>query len=1188
MTEEINTLSIAFFNVNGLRNPVKRHAIFQHFKKFSHDLICIQETHLVEEDIPLLNIEWGGTTLWNPGSRTSGGVGILVKPKVKINIKDTHRDSNGRIITIVIDKNNTTMQICNIYAPDTPANRPNFYNNIPQYLTQNCPVILGGDFNMVEDPKMDRGCVQSLPQFTTGLTQLQTLTSSHNLKDVWRHQNPNKYEYTWPVKHHHTPSRLDRIYMSQNLIHKSTKADICPTQWSDHKYVTTQFLIKPPEPRGPNYWKLNTSVLEEPEYQIAIKELITQQSILIPKFGSTRLWWDDLKFKIQSATIRYCKKRNNQRNRTLQDIKKQITNQVNLETPNRDTLDHLYHQMYLLKEDIQRGTMIRSREQTILDNEKPTKYFFSKETARQEQKSITRLKHHTLTPEDNQNKIYTNKEDILTEIHRFYSHLYRHNPGDQTATDTLLNTIDKTLPPQAKTYIEAPITTQELRDALFHMEKNKAPGIDGLPVEFYQTFWDDIKTFFSQLATHIYTENQDIAITHKHAVQVLVPKSGNLEDLENWRPISLLCADYKIITKTLANRLTKHIHHIMNEHQSCSVPGREIAHNLLLIRDIIHDTYRNPKKLTYLTSIDIHKAFDTLNHNFLKQVLTRLGFGPNFLKFFNHTHSNITSNVMQNGHMTRVVKLERGIRQGDPLSQIYYCLATITVANLIHKSPQTQGYTLPGTPKKVKLVQWADDTINITQNPHSITRTLEKFNIFGKASGCYVKQAKLKGLIIGHEPKQPPIQANIKWMNGEGLEILGITFFNDFLHTQNHNWMKVTTKIQKKLQNLKYRSLSLRGKVHLLNAKALSLIWFTATIIPMPKWAATSIEKHTFKYLWNDKQTEPISRNTIYLPLEKGGLGLLHPTLQTWALQLKHLLSITTENNSAIWTGSARYWVGSRLARVNPNWDFLKSNNTPTYSLFEQNLPPHYDAQLKHFKTHLTPLLQLKKFSTKEIYKVLIQEKYTDHRITSQNTWNTTYNKILPWQDLWKNTYKSYLPGGIDDTLYRVLHHSYPVATRTNNTRQRQNTTCKFCRTKGKSQQESMIHVFAKCTFACSVWTHYKAIYHKLQIIPFVYEETILTINHRTTHTPTKKLLLTITSLILYELWHARNEFKYENIYPNTGRTKRRIKTQLSTLLRTHYRKHKKDNTLDIFKEKFLIQEALGSLEQEVLILNIP
>ena len=115
MSEDSNEISIVSFNVNGLRNPVKRHSIFQHFKKFPHDIICLQETHLIEEDISLLNTEWGSTTVWNSGTRASGGVGILVRPNANIHITDIQKDSNGRILAITIEKCDTQLQICNIY-----------------------------------------------------------------------------------------------------------------------------------------------------------------------------------------------------------------------------------------------------------------------------------------------------------------------------------------------------------------------------------------------------------------------------------------------------------------------------------------------------------------------------------------------------------------------------------------------------------------------------------------------------------------------------------------------------------------------------------------------------------------------------------------------------------------------------------------------------------------------------------------------------------------------------------------------------------------------------------------------------------------------------------------------------------------------------------------------------------------
>ena len=99
--------------------------------------------------------------------------------------------------------------------------------------------------------------------------------------------------------------------------------------------------------------------------------------------------------------------------------------------------------------------------------------------------------------------------------------------------------------------------------------------------------------------------------------------------MKNWRPISLLCADYKIGTKALAARLQKVLSSVLHEHQTCGVPGRSIVSNLNLIRDLIE--YCNAKNLPLaIISLDQEKAFDRVNLNFLERVLQKMNFGPEF------------------------------------------------------------------------------------------------------------------------------------------------------------------------------------------------------------------------------------------------------------------------------------------------------------------------------------------------------------------------------------------------------------------------------------------------------------------------------------------------------------------------------------------------------------------------------
>ena len=77
---------------------------------------------------------------------------------------------------------------------------------------------------------------------------------------------------------------------------------------------------------------------------------------------------------------------------------------------------------------------------------------------------------------------------------------------------------------------------------------------------------------------------------------------------------------------------------------------------------------------------------------------------------------------------------------------------------------------------------------------------------------CCLNQAKTKGLIIGPLPTPPPLSHNVQWMPETGVKILGVTFFSDLQAIENFNWTHVLTKLKSKLDRLRYRTLSLRGK----------------------------------------------------------------------------------------------------------------------------------------------------------------------------------------------------------------------------------------------------------------------------------------------------------------------------------------------------------------------------------------
>ncbi len=133
-----------------------------------------------------------------------------------------------------------------------------------------------------------------------------------------------------------------------------------------------------------------------------------------------------------------------------------------------------------------------------------------------------------------------------------YSDLYAANDTDSKCKDELFSCLKK-LTPKQQEVIDSPITFQEVMQAVKGLSSEKAPGLDGLPSEFYKYFWNVIgKDYFEMLLSSL--ETGSLPKSCNRAVLSLLPKKGDLFCLKNWRPVALMCTDYKIFSKCIDNR----------------------------------------------------------------------------------------------------------------------------------------------------------------------------------------------------------------------------------------------------------------------------------------------------------------------------------------------------------------------------------------------------------------------------------------------------------------------------------------------------------------------------------------------------------------------------------------------------------------------------------------------------------
>jgi len=235
--------------------------------------------------------------------------------------------------------------------------------------------------------------------------------------------------------------------------------------------------------------------------------------------------------------------------------------------------------------------------------------------------------------------------ELLEEVTNYWSNLYVSQRVCNSEIDKYLAEIeiDKVLNEQEKTSCEGLMSVSECTDVLFKMKKNKSPGCDGLQPEFYQTFWEDIKYMVTDSLNEAFCTGK-MSASQRRGIITLMFKKGDREELKNWRPISLLNTDYKLAAFVISGRMQQVLSNIVSTDQTGYIKGRFVGSNIRLIEDVFDYINKNNKEGATIFC-DFEKAFDSVEFIFLKKVLEKFNFGPQFRQWIDVFYNKIDSNV---------------------------------------------------------------------------------------------------------------------------------------------------------------------------------------------------------------------------------------------------------------------------------------------------------------------------------------------------------------------------------------------------------------------------------------------------------------------------------------------------------------------------------------------------------------
>ena len=505
-------------------------------------------------------------------------------------------------------------------------------------------------------------------------------------------------------------------------------------------------------------------------------------------------------------------------------------------------------------------------------------------------------------------------KNVLNEQRKFYEQLYAES---KTFLDSEFEDFTSSLHGPKVTDIDYKMLEQdfslhELKEAVFKSKREKVAGSDGICTEFYQTFFNVIKFLLLDICRIAAVKG--LHTTAKQGIISLIEKSNkNLDLLDSWRPLSLLNCDGKFYAKMLALRLEKITPYLIHSDQSGFQRNRSIQDNLFDLVSVL-DYVKEKQDKYLLISFDFQKAFDKVNWQYLDAAMKFFGIGEKFRKMIQNAHEDTKSCTVNGGFSSNYIDIRQGLRQGSPLSPALFNIAVEILSIAIRQNENIEGLKI-GIKMK-KHGQYADDIWTIVKaDQNNYSALLDLFERFAKVSGLQINYDKSKVLRIGKsETEELKSDKPLIWTNT--MKILGITVKADRTEMLAENYQNLVDKIKKTLDPWRARTMTLAGKIIIINTLVMSQSVYKVLTLGSPtKKTIQKIKKLVSEFLWDSKKAK-VAYGTLVKELKAGGLKLVDFATKNESLKCTWIKKALSTENENIWKTIADELLPTKLINL--------------------------------------------------------------------------------------------------------------------------------------------------------------------------------------------------------------------------------------------------------------------------------
>ncbi|KAL2226578.1 UNVERIFIED_CONTAM: putative ribonuclease H protein [Sesamum indicum] len=436
---------------------------------------------------------------------------------------------------------------------------------------------------------------------------------------------------------------------------------------------------------------------------------------------------------------------------------------------------------------------------------------------------------------------------------------------------------------------------------------DKAPGPDGYSSGFFKASWPIVGGEVTRAVLDFFTTGRLLKQINT-TILALIPKVHSPMSVGDFRPTSCCNVLYKIIAKLIVKRLSVVLDKVISPCQAAFVPGRSIGDNIMLAQELFSGYNQSRLPPRCALKVDIRKAYNSVEWDFLVAVLELFVFPPTFIRWIEECVTTPSFSVGLNGKPHGFFSGARGLRQGDPLSPYLFVLVMeVLHLGYLQMIDQDGLFSFHWKCDSAWIFQlgFADDLLLFCRTDMDSIEVLKRgLNRFAVWSGLRLNVQK-SHLIISRSAqglREEMLEA-LRFQEGLlPLRYLGLPLLSSRLTIADCQPLLV--KIDKRIVGWEGMTLSYAGRVQIIKSVLMSLSFYWASAFILPKRVTNEIEKRLRNFLWKGPTNSGYAKvawKKLCRPVDEGGLGFKDINTLNRALMTKKLYEIIQCDRTSIW-----------------------------------------------------------------------------------------------------------------------------------------------------------------------------------------------------------------------------------------------------------------------------------------------